>query len=439
MILDGDGVRLERGLWGVRRIGWTQINPDGCEVVPVVRRRKRKSESATEEPKPGEAFEKRDWSLRLALRGGGSVVAATSHSPEERECLAAVCEAVRAARWGKGGEETAPGSNPAPVAGTEILRCSKCQAPLAPVDAPEARCHFCGTTTVLSEGLRNRIQAVGTLSVDRRRLQTLAVSVLRTPLGRQGQSRALGLALAHPRSSAARLEGAQRKLRGFLVALLIALLFLTRVRVADRSAVRHLTLHFGARRPERAGDPYLCRDCGAPLPSGRAEQVVVCRCVYCEADNVLGLDLRREAGAAARERRELEQAFKLRNGERRVGFRGFAIAGSIAALGLWLWIPSLGTPALASEAQIVHDAQVATLERYQQRCNARDLEGCSNLGTLFEKGQGVRQDYGHAFALYERACKGGVAMACDNLGCSTTMVKGHAELHERRVALRDGM
>ncbi len=110
--------------------------------------------------------------------------------------------------------------------------------------------------------------------------------------------------------------------------------------VADRIAVRHLALHASARRPLSAGDPYGCRNCGAPLePKGPAEGIVV-RCVYCDADNVLGLDLRPQARDAEPERRAIERALERRGDERRAGWWRIAAAGSVTVLCLLHWIPS---------------------------------------------------------------------------------------------------
>jgi hypothetical protein len=125
----------------------------------------------------------------------------------------------------------------------------------------------------------------------------------------------------------------------FVIALVMTLLSLTRVQVADRRAARYLTLHAAARRPERAGDAYGCRNCGAPLMPQSASAGVVSRCVYCEADNVLGLDLRREAMAAEPERRAVERALEQRADERRAGWWQIGVAAGVIVLCIVHWIP----------------------------------------------------------------------------------------------------
>ena len=42
--------------------------------------------------------------------------------------------------------------------------------------------------------------------------------------------------------------------------------------------------------------------------------------------------------------------------------------------------------------------------------------GCSNLGLLYQSGQGVNQDYQKAAQLYQKACDSGEAVGCFGLG-----------------------
>ena len=68
--------------------------------------------------------------------------------------------------------------------------------------------------------------------------------------------------------------------------------------LANRRALRLLTLGFAAVAPARPGDPLECRRCGGPLRDpGHA---ALTRCVYCEAPNVMAADLRFEASLLAR-------------------------------------------------------------------------------------------------------------------------------------------
>ncbi len=40
------------------------------------------------------------------------------------------------------------------------------------------------------------------------------------------------------------------------------------------------------------------------------------------------------------------------------------------------------------------------------------MQGCFNLGVLYDDGSGVPKDAAKAGALYQQACKGGLAEAC---------------------------
>lgn len=51
-----------------------------------------------------------------------------------------------------------------------------------------------------------------------------------------------------------------------------------------------------------------------------------------------------------------------------------------------------------------------------QGCRFSDASSCSMLGVMYELGRGVRRDPERARSLYERACDGGNARACGNLG-----------------------
>ncbi len=49
---------------------------------------------------------------------------------------------------------------------------------------------------------------------------------------------------------------------------------------------------------------------------------------------------------------------------------------------------------------------------------------CSDLGAMYEDGEGVKKDYKKAVELYNKACDGGVADGCNNLGYMYTHDKG---------------
>ena len=72
---------------------------------------------------------------------------------------------------------------------------------------------------------------------------------------------------------------------------------------------------------------------------------------------------------------------------------------------------------LGNEAYDKGDYQKAA-ELYQKACDGGNAGGCSNLGFLYEDGQGVRQNYQKAAELYQKACDGGDTNGCYNLGVS---------------------
>ena len=49
-------------------------------------------------------------------------------------------------------------------------------------------------------------------------------------------------------------------------------------------------------------------------------------------------------------------------------------------------------------------------------CDNGEYGGCTNLGLLYEKGQGVEQNYTEAFRYYKLACDNGEYRGCYNLG-----------------------
>jgi TPR repeat protein len=60
------------------------------------------------------------------------------------------------------------------------------------------------------------------------------------------------------------------------------------------------------------------------------------------------------------------------------------------------------------------DAQAAVL--YRKACDGGDAPGCGNLGHMYEQGIGVAKDVTLAIANYRKACDGGDARTCDYLG-----------------------
>lgn len=52
---------------------------------------------------------------------------------------------------------------------------------------------------------------------------------------------------------------------------------------------------------------------------------------------------------------------------------------------------------------------------YERACNGGTASGCTDLGRMYEKGAGVPKDPGRAAQFYQRGCSGGDTAACDAL------------------------
>jgi hypothetical protein len=64
------------------------------------------------------------------------------------------------------------------------------------------------------------------------------------------------------------------------------------------------------------------------------------------------------------------------------------------------------------------------LRSFERACQGGGAEACSNLGALYEAGVGVRSNLSDAVRLYEQACTGGAALGCSNLGALYARGKG---------------
>ena len=50
---------------------------------------------------------------------------------------------------------------------------------------------------------------------------------------------------------------------------------------------------------------------------------------------------------------------------------------------------------------------------YEKACNGGDASGCFNLGELYRTGEGVPQDFSKAKELYKKACDEGLEVGCE--------------------------
>jgi TPR repeat protein len=120
---------------------------------------------------------------------------------------------------------------------------------------------------------------------------------------------------------------------------------------------------------------------------------------------VLGIDLHRDATVAREESQSLAAALDRRAKDRR-RWRGVSLAAVVL----------IALSAFSLRKGVGHNEITWPLE---QRCAGYDLGACNKLGDLLaEFGQKdvLRDDRQHAATLYQRACQGGFAQACVNLG-----------------------
>lgn len=61
---------------------------------------------------------------------------------------------------------------------------------------------------------------------------------------------------------------------------------------------------------------------------------------------------------------------------------------------------------------------------YKKACDGGEANGCGNLGYKYASGEGVKQDDFKAVELYKKACDGGDALGCFVLGTMYHIGKG---------------
>ena len=219
-----------------------------------------------------------------------------------------------------------------------LLTCDGCSAALVPTDAATLVCPYCSHVVTVPQALRTQIRdAVAVQSRPDKAIAKLLVQPGATLVGALFVVAAAFMLVAWPVAIIAMgLEYARGTLTfphvmfliGFVASSVLGFYGLIRTRLVDRQALRLLAMEFAAVEPAKPGEPYRCQRCLAPLPA-LADDKIVARCVYCGADNVLGIQIGREASIAREESQSLDRALARRRHEHRV-WRGF----TIVALGL---------------------------------------------------------------------------------------------------------
>jgi hypothetical protein len=188
-------------------------------------------------------------------------------------------------------------------------------------------------------------------------------------------------------------------LLGTGLSLTAAAFLLGRLALVERGALQLLATTYGAKAPRDAASGPRCRACGAPLPA--AADALLVRCAYCEAENIVGVDLRTEVAPARARERELGDVLAGRRSARRRWLGASAGAGVLALVAGFQGAISIS---LALE-----------LSRDRGRCAGGDGESCAGVAAAYDLGIGVEENDGRACAYYRAACGFGHAESCYRL------------------------
>jgi len=266
----------------------------------------------------------------------GSLVLASAERAGEQQSLRELAATIEAA--------TKPDTGAKPTAkAANLLTCSGCSAALVPADAATLKCPYCEHDVAVPDELRAQLRdALAVQSRPDKAISKLLVQPGATLVGTLFVITAGFMLVAWPVAIVLMgLEYARGTLTfvhvlfliGFVASSILGFYGVIRTRLVDRRALRLVAIEFAAVEPAKAGEPYRCQRCLAPLPA-LADAKIVARCVYCSADNVLGIHLGREASIAREESQSLERALALRKHERRV-WRAFTIVAVGLLVASW--------------------------------------------------------------------------------------------------------
>jgi hypothetical protein len=245
---------------------------------------------------------------------------ARSSEPDELRSFAAIAETVRSLRQ--------PAS-PQADAGPRLLHCPTCGAPAAPSPTPQPLCRFCRTPVPMPTEVQTRFAALDQLGRSRQHTERL----LRALLRQRGASFTNAvLALAIPPlllglPLTALLFNELRVVRHllhnahalwlfpFAVCFTYGLLIWLHGQVVGRAAIRLVALRYRARPPRRQEEPWSCRLCAAPLPDAPGQLILLC--LYCQAENLTGIDLREDSAQLEAQAGELAATLQERLRQRR--------------------------------------------------------------------------------------------------------------------------
>ncbi len=320
----------------------------------------------------------------------------------------------------------------------QIVQCSGCGAPQVPAATATVVCPRCGAAVVMPELLRRRLDADHKhRTLDARSGRALA-RVLAQPSSRQALvafttmgvlaggawALALGMFVRAMWSDTLDVDlGWRAALFPIPVGVLVVVLG-WRWLVA-RQTVQAVMLNFGALAPASPGQPHGCHGCGAPL--AEAPGAIVTTCGYCDAVNVLGVDLPRDLRAPRRTLGALKQALKAQARER--GSTTQALLGVVPiALMLMAWTGRyVLEPDRADRFAMLCDAGSCIDATYREdlangeridwmraACQRDNGVACLKLGAWQHEGVlGLSADPAAALPLFLRACELRTEDACE--------------------------
>lgn len=338
-----DWLRLEGGPQHATQVPWKELTSPwaGVEQTKVERLVLWRMPLTALFAVGGEGFDptKKVDAWRLwVMRDGKRVDLGETDRPGEAASFRAAAATIAAVCEGQRHLETAKKLK------TEFASCPRCNAALVPDDADQVVCSYCKATVPLPERFRKQAASAKIMQGARARTSKMIHALVEQPGASRSNFWLLLLTLvmfaAWPVGWFALARGvladgfqtldvafAFSPLAGIAGAFLFA-----RGRLADRGALQLLTLGFGALAPERPGDPSLCRRCHGPLPDVGVGGVAACR--YCEAENIVGIDLRPVVDSARTEQKRFDRALQRRRRERLLW--GVLSVVALAVLAAWL-------------------------------------------------------------------------------------------------------
>jgi hypothetical protein len=277
----------------------------------------------------------RVWRLWLNHRGQELLVAETDR-PIEADSMTAAATSIDAVLSGRKSVEEAPS------VAVQVTVCAACGAPAVPDDAPAVACAYCRQWVQLPAQVRSQAAAAKALEQSRGTTAKMVAKLREQPRAARVNgwlfvytlmmfgAWPLGWGLIAYRV----LDDGFQPLDALFLALPFAAVlggfFFARGRLADRGALQLLTLGFGALAPRREGEPSRCRRCQGPLPGAGLGGVAQCR--YCNAENIVGLDLRPSIDPARAEQQTFDLALKKRAKEK-VLWGMLTVVATLALLG----------------------------------------------------------------------------------------------------------